>query len=120
MGGQLKEKIQFPDGVDKECVDLCMALNYLPGISTIESCCGHGERPYHIWFTTKYLRSLPRLLYWFARCHCGFYGWKIIVRTDCAMSPVTFMIEGPTGAYEESYHIAKLIKEDCGVSEDAE
>jgi hypothetical protein len=101
--------------MDKECVDLCNALNQLPGIYTIESCCGHGERPYHIWFKTRDLRSLPHLLYWFDGCHCSLYGWKTVVRTDCAMSPVTFMIEGPINAYEESILIAKLIETDIGI-----
>ena len=36
--------------LDPEVVALCEALNTLPGIETVSSCCGHGQRPYRIWF----------------------------------------------------------------------
>lgn len=103
-----------PPGIDKECIELCAAINDLSGIRTIDSCCGHEKYEYRIWFKTKSLRVLPRLLYYFDSCHCGFYGWKVIVKTDCGMSPVTFMIEGPIGqqAYEESKKIAQLLRQD--------
>ena len=96
-------------GLDIECEPLCHALSIMPGIRTVESCCGHGERPYHIWFEVQDLDNLPAALYYFDGCHCGFYGWRVIATTDCAMSPVKFMVEGPVGAYAESYVIAKLI-----------
>ena len=35
-----------PEDMDEECIALCVAMNKLPGISTIESCCGHGKYPY--------------------------------------------------------------------------
>ena len=99
--------------MDAEVVTLCKALNRMPGIRTIESCCGHGGSPYHIWLKANGLKFLPKMLYWFMSCHCGFSGWRIIVTTDCGMSPVTFLIEGPTGelAYVQSAEIAKLIEE---------
>ena len=97
--------------MDRECTELYNAMNEIPGIRTVESCCGHGKDNYRIWFFTKGLRYLPRLLYWFNGCHCGFYGWKCFVKTDCAMSPAFFCIEGPIGdqAYEESKKIALLL-----------
>jgi len=60
------------------------------------------------------LEDLPDLLYWFDGCHCGFYGWCVIARTDCGRSPVNFMIEGPQGpeGFEEAIKIAELIEED--------
>jgi hypothetical protein len=36
--------------IDIECRSLVSAINFLPGIKTIESCCGHGNTPFHIWF----------------------------------------------------------------------
>lgn len=36
--------------MDPEVVDLCKVINALPGVITSESCCGHGETPYRIWF----------------------------------------------------------------------
>ena len=100
--------------MDKECRNLCDAINTFSGIETTESCCGHGKYPYNIWFKAKDLKSLPPLLYWFDSCHCGFYGWEIIARTDCGCSPVIFMIEGGIGeaAYKEAEKIAQLIKEE--------
>ena len=50
--------------IDAECVDLYLAMNRLPGIQTIESCCGHGKHQYRIWFWADSLEALPRLLYW--------------------------------------------------------
>ena len=101
----------LPPDVDPECVELCNAINLLPGIQTRESCSGHGEGSYHIFIEARNLESLPPLLYWFDGCHCGCYDWRVIVRTDCAMRPVYFMIEGPVGAYEEAYKIAGLIRD---------
>jgi hypothetical protein len=43
--------------IDKECLNLCLAMNRLPGIFTFESCCGHGKSPFHIWF---YVDGLPQ------------------------------------------------------------
>jgi len=36
--------------MDPEVVDLCKAINSLPGLITTESCCGHGESTFRIWF----------------------------------------------------------------------
>ena len=105
------KKWRNPNVMDSECISLCKAINPFRGIETVESCCGHGERPFHIWFLADNLEVLPPLLYWFAHCHCGFWGWQVIVRTDCAMRPVSFLIEGPTGspAYAQADQIADLI-----------
>lgn len=102
--------------VDKECVRLCKVINQIPGIYSRESCCGHGEHPYHIWFSTDSLEALPNLLYWFDGCHCGFYEWYVKVRTDCGKSPAIFYIEGPVGAYDEADKIAEIIeKKELGI-----
>lgn len=98
-------------GIDKPCIFLCEAMNRFEGIETTESCCGHGEKPYRIWFNAKDLDALPPLLYYFDGCHSGSYGWRVIARTDCSMAPANFMVEGPIGekAYQESEKIAKLM-----------
>lgn len=98
--------------MDNECTKLCEAMNGLPGIQTIESCCGHGKDPYRIWFTVEGLEFLPDLLYWFDGCHCGCAGWRVFVKTDCAKSPACFVVEGPVGeqAYVDADKIAHLIQ----------
>ena len=106
-------------GFDVEVVELCDAINlFNPEILTVESCCGHNEYTFKIWvhLNDGGLEILPELLYWFDSCHSGRSDWRCVVYTDCAMSPVIFMIEGPVGeqAYEDAEHIAELIREHHG------
>ena len=100
------------NGIDIECVNLCEVMNQFSGIETVESCCGHGEKEFRIWFLADNLEVLPPVLYYFDGCHCGFYGWNVIVSTDCAMSPVKFMVEGPIGesAYIQANAIALIMR----------
>ena len=51
----------FDKSFDPECIPLIMALNQLPGIKTVESCCGHLKSNYHIWFKCNNLTSLAIL-----------------------------------------------------------
>jgi hypothetical protein len=107
-----------PPGIDPGCIDLCGAINKIPGIVTIESCEGNNKYscPYMIFFKAEHLGVLPPLLYWLDRCHSGFsHSWGVKVSTDCGCSPVTFMIEGPVDkeiAIKESKYIAERILED--------
>jgi hypothetical protein len=100
----------LPKGIDPECVDLCRALNALPGIATNESCCGHGESPFRIWFEPANKRALADLCYWTDGCHCGVYGWKVIVYTDCSAWPLRYFLEGPIGAFDEANKMAASIQ----------
>lgn len=98
--------------IDKECVPLINAMNQCRGIDTIESCCGHGKSTFRIYFKPKRLVDLPFLLFYFDGCHTGEYGWVCRVRTDCAMSPVHFVVESSTmgkEAYKSANNIAKAI-----------
>ncbi len=117
LSGADDTRISVSAGVDKECVDLCQSISMVPGIRTVESCCGHGEEPYRIWFKADNQRLLPPLLWCFDGCHCGHYGWHIEATTDCGMSPVTYMIQGPVGeeAYKQAEDIAELIRERQGL-----
>ena len=104
----------IPDDIDVECISLCQALNMLPGIHTVESCCGHGKRPFLIWMKADSLGVLPPMLYYFDNCHCGYSNWTVKVNTDCAMSPVTFYVEAE-GEFSDlciqADYIAELIEE---------
>lgn len=111
---------KLPEKTPEEYHVLCHALNALPGVR-VHCTTSHdaftgtkmADRNYMIWFSATSLEDLPPLLYYFAACHCGFYGWNIIAQTDCGMSPVTFRVEKTnfTEAVEESKHIAQLINE---------
>jgi hypothetical protein len=56
-----------PDNIDdiddKDCIDLCKALNRIPGIMTTESCCGHGKTEYHIFLQAKSLEGLAPIAF---------------------------------------------------------
>jgi hypothetical protein len=101
----------LPGDLDQEILGLCQAMNEVPGIQTVESCCGHGDRPVRVWFTARSLEDLPALLYWFSSCHSGQYGWQVIARTDCSQSPVVFTAEGPPGGYLAADAIARAMRE---------
>ncbi len=49
--------------MDAEVIAFCDALNAIPGITTTESCCGHGRGPFKVWFRAK-TDCMPRLLYY--------------------------------------------------------
>lgn len=100
-----------PQGLDPECFDLCTAINQMPGLTTYESCCGHGTRPFMVWVMARTMNDLAGLLYWLDNCHTGVAGWQMIAYTDCAGTVTRFRIEGPVGeiAYRDAEHIAKFI-----------
>jgi hypothetical protein len=100
--------MRYPVGLDKECRPLYRAMNKMPGIQTIESCCGHGKDSYRIWFEVKSLKALPALVYWTMTCHVGF-RWTVTAVTDCGMCPIRFKLESECDsdkAIEQSYKIA--------------
>lgn len=97
--------------MDPECVAICDAINRIPGLYTIESCCGHGDRTFSVWFKVEDPERFPVLLYYIVPCHVGF-RWNCLVHTDCAMSPPTYRIESVSRgneAYLEAERIAKEI-----------
>lgn len=65
--------IHYYGGMDKESIPLCDAINALPGLKTIESCCGHGEKPFMIWFQCDC--STQDGLFFLTRCMDRRY-WK--------------------------------------------
>ena len=55
--------MKYDGAMDEEVLELCDAINGIPGIKTTESCCGHGVHPFRIWFQAASLECLPPLLY---------------------------------------------------------
>lgn len=97
--------------MDKECITLCRAINEIPGVKTVESCCGHGGGKFKIWFKVDNLEKLPVLLYYCDPCHVGF-SWNCFVKTDCGMSPVTFSLQSESigeASYKEAQVIAACV-----------
>lgn len=99
--------------MDPECLPLVKILNRLSGIETIESCCGHGGKPFLIWLTAEQVADLLPIAWALDSCHSGCKGWQLIAHTDCAADLMRFRIKGPTGsqAYKDACAIAALIKE---------
>ena len=109
-----EERINYAE-LDPECVSLVRAMNTFPGITTFESCCGHGKTPFLVCFTAESLEVLPDLIYWFEGCHLGIYGWRVEVTTDCSRRPAAFLVESTEkgeAAYREAEQIAKAMKDD--------
>jgi len=104
------------DNFDPEVVPLCKALNTLPGIETIESCCGHGEYPFRIWFKVDG-RVDPRMtgLFFITRSVDRRYWqfgneWDIKLSVGDSVSkgilPTLFLLES-TALGEEAYAQAR-------------
>jgi hypothetical protein len=101
----------YDERMDKECLILCDALNAIPGIKTFESCCGHGETMYHIWFTAKNVKALCSPTMGCSQNYCGHFGWHIEVDHVESPNKAIFLLEGPIGeeAYAAAGDIAKTI-----------
>ncbi|MEK6833250.1 MAG: hypothetical protein AABY32_04330 [Nanoarchaeota archaeon] len=54
----MKSKFQYDDHMDKPCIDLCNAINEIPGLITNESCSGHGRYDFQIWFRAETIIGL--------------------------------------------------------------
>lgn len=67
-----------PEGMDFLCIELCRVLNQLPGVETYESCEGHGQHPYWIFFRCTDLETLSRLGRVVAKNYSD-NNWEIVV-----------------------------------------
>lgn len=54
----------LPSDIDTECIELCETINLIPGLQTVESCCGHGTREFAIWLIAEHIDALRPLLYY--------------------------------------------------------
>jgi hypothetical protein len=103
---------KIPEGIDEECIHLCVLLNSLPGINTIDSCCGHNNYPYRIWFnidnvSCQGLRILLRAI------DPRYYGykdgkpkWEIKVDSSDIFGKgkgIYFLLEGSLNEYKDLF-----------------
>lgn len=84
--------MNYPSSMDAECIPICNALNALPGIRTVESCCGHGEHPHRVFFTAQAVESLRPIL-----CCSHSSGWHVEANWANGSNTIYFMLEGPIG-----------------------
>lgn len=78
-------KIQMPSDIDEQCVELCNTLNKLPFVETRESCAGHGEHPYWVFFRCHDAGVLSRLGRSVSRNYSD-GNWEIVV-DSCDTDP---------------------------------
>jgi len=57
-------KVKYEGRMDPECVRICDAINALPGLTTIDSCCGHGLREFSVYLMADKVEHLAPLLYY--------------------------------------------------------
>lgn len=105
-----------PSNLDPECIKICTALNELPGIRTFESCCGHGEHGFWIWFEITDPKALGLLT--LSRCLCNRYGrvlagdvkgWRAVLDHFDLCPRLCFLLEGPMGDYKGADELAEEI-----------
>lgn len=84
--------VVLPSDMDEQCIDLCVTLNRLPGVTTFESCCGHNKYTFRVWFRCTNISTISRL----GRCIEKNYSdgnWRIFV-DSCDINPIgMFCIE---------------------------
>lgn len=82
--------MKYDERMDPECIALCDALNALPGIRTFESCCGHGQYEFRVWFFAEEVKNLLPIEQSVSR-----WEWTIqATHVDCP-TRVAFVLEGP-------------------------
>ena len=109
--------VQLPDDMDPECINICNAINELPCIQTVESCCWHGNHPFRIWIHIRKgyeEHHLADLLWSLDKCHTGVSSWHCTIYTDCVGDRVSYLIESESEgsqAYAEADVIADTVRD---------
>lgn len=104
-------KQQYPDDIDLEVIELCDAINCIPGIRTHESCSGHGKKPVDIYIEPTSQKNLWLGLFFLGRCASDRYWrygreWTLSIDVeDCKRPegpPLSLRLTG-TSVGEQSY-----------------
>lgn len=113
--GTLKRLSSYPPDMDPQCVSICDAMNALPGIQTVSSCCGHGERPLWIQFRAETIECLGPLLRGISsneKWRVGVFWLSIVNRLNPRMHRLYFRLDGPVGGSEDADSIARELAHD--------
>lgn len=95
--------MDYDGRMDSECVVICDAINRIPHVRTVESCCGHGDFPFSVYLQTDDMRYLAIVLF-----YAQGQGWNMRLRTDCSMQPPYIVLDSvEVGA--EAYRQADVI-----------
>jgi len=102
--------MELPNSIDKEVVPLCTALNKIPGVQTLESCCGHGKGNFRIFFYCDDMETLYKLTCligppWFMEV-CGGSGFS----GNRSYFALEYKKSKGESAYAASYELAMNLK----------
>ena len=111
---KFNKKYEYDEYMDPEVVDLCNAMNALPGIETFESCCGHNDDQFRIWFKVK---NSKQGLFFITRCANSRYWeyghiWKIeliVGDMNYEQLPVHYYLHSGEVKGKEAYKQAKSL-----------
>jgi hypothetical protein len=108
------KKYEYEGQMDKEVIDLCNAMNALPGIKTTDSCCGHSSSSFMVFFRV----TSDKGLFFLTRCvdrRYWKYGylWKIELsvgdRYIDGILPITYLLTSSPIVGEDAYEQAKSL-----------
>lgn len=96
--------------MDRECLEVCDAINLVDGLETKESCCGHGNTKFYVFFSFDTANA--RCAYPVLRANDPRYGgpnWSILASsTDLPESCFELALESHHKG-EQAYKQAKII-----------
>ena len=92
--------MEYPDNMDLECIPICEALNALPGVQTTESCCGHGQYRFTVFFSCTSFETLKRI----ARA-IESSSWHVEAVYHNGSETLGFVLEGAVGHPEYTEHL---------------
>lgn len=98
--------------MDPECVELCDALNAIPGIQTEASCCGHGKYKFSVWFKSSNVECMRVIGIITSRKHMPAPQWKCRVELDDGGNVRFHLSSGKTKgkkAYKQASELAEKI-----------
>jgi len=106
--------------MDNEVIKLCEVINSMPGLETIESCCGHGKNVFKIFFKIN-PDPTNEGLFFLTRCIDNRYwkygdNWNIILTISDAFKnnlPILGILESTTmgkESYDEAEDLIENIK----------
>lgn len=106
---------EYQGEMDSEVIDLCDAMNALPGINTVESCCGHGSDHFSIYFRVTDEKGLFFLTRCVDRRYWKYgYLWKIELSVGDTMfigghRPVIYHLHSGPIVGKDSYEQAQSL-----------
>lgn len=103
--------MEYPNDIDQQCIYLCNALNSIPHVSTVESCCGHGKESFDIWFNCYKNRQLLPIARSISRNYSGITDeWSLLVAySDLPERPIFFQLSSNGVKGERAYKESKMI-----------